>query len=327
MTHERRHNAQDGFLCLPRGIPAMAISLLLFLYLSLLPRSAAALSVSVDARTHGGQNTGVGSVNPLGNFGLQASYAAHSDYSSSYTYQGVTYSLTEAADAEAYGTDTAWNTQVWTNAQGLGVAPMAFASAEVSSSSIYNPGNSLAVADISIRNLVQARPNSPYPLLQVPIPLLIDYNLETSAPTMTSSGTPTSSTAASFSIIGPGVNYGKSIANGQSTAGTLSFVAPSGAGALLYTIGASAGVNAYWAAPLGGSGTADADPFLYIDPNWQYAPYFEVLEESALNPGQWVEVTQVWRNGPATAAPEPATMLLLGLGLMGLAGVRRKFKD
>jgi hypothetical protein len=32
-------------------------------------------------------------------------------------------------------------------------------------------------------------------------------------------------------------------------------------------------------------------------------------------------------NGPITAAPEPATMLLLGLGLMGIAGIRKKFKQ
>jgi formylglycine-generating enzyme len=47
----------------------------------------------------------------------------------------------------------------------------------------------------------------------------------------------------------------------------------------------------------GGSitGQAIVDPFLYVDPTWEYAQYFMVQQESLQHPGQWVEVTRGWQ--------------------------------
>jgi hypothetical protein len=44
--------------------------------------------------------------------------------------------------------------------------------------------------------------------------------------------------------------------------------------------------------------------------------------------GDYFSIAEIEVNGSgSTTVPEPATMLLLGLGLVGLAGVRRKFKN
>ncbi|MDP2824673.1 MAG: PEP-CTERM sorting domain-containing protein [Sulfuritalea sp.] len=94
-----------------------------------------------------------------------------------------------------------------------------------------------------------------------------------------------------------------------------------------FLIGASANVSAVVRVDLGdpildASAQAVADPFLYIDPTWKYAPYFMVQQESLLHPGEWAEVTRIWTQ----PIPEPETyaMMLAGLCLVAIVVRRRK---
>ena len=64
-------------------------------------------------------------------------------------------------------------------------------------------------------------------------------------------------------------------------------------------------------------GQAVADPFFSIDPTWQYAPYFEIQQESTLHPGEWVEVTRAWRDTPPIPEPGTAPLALVGVVLIG----------
>jgi hypothetical protein len=58
---------------------------------------------------------------------------------------------------------------------------------------------------------------------------------------------------------------------------------------------------------LDGYAQAVADPFVYVDPDWEFAEYFMVQQESLLHPGEWVEVTRIWTE----PIPEPETWAML----------------
>ncbi len=68
-----------------------------------------------------------------------------------------------------------------------------------------------------------------------------------------------------------------------------------------------------------------SNPLASINFNNQKTRYLKYDVSSA---GDWVGLNEIAAyTGGASAVPEPATMLLLGFGLMGLAGIRKKLRS
>jgi hypothetical protein len=284
----------------------------LFFCQILLPPSADAYTYQVKAQVAAfGANdmdpvisTGGGGYNPLAPAGLTAVASASAEYSNSVG--------SAVAESAVYGMDSSWVHP------GLGVEPMAFAQAAFNQYALNEGGGfefprGFTEASMSVNHLVQLRPGTPSEIIDEInyIPLRLKYNMES---------TQTFGAQAGFYVVFEGNTIlGRGVSFGETDYGTVVIQAPK-TGAT-YEIHVVAMAQSYKGME---HALAVVDPFLYVYPNWKYAEYVEVLIESSLHPGQWVEVTRSWQSPAPEPVPEPTTMLLLGSGLVGLAGYGRK---
>jgi hypothetical protein len=268
---------------------SLCLILIACLFLLTTHAETASLNVSAWTSSHpGGPGDLSGTYQPLKGNGLLAAMSTSSDFSNS--------SVTTSADAAVFGSDS--SSTICTVCEGRGIEPMAYAIAEAvyhdNRYFIYEPA--LAVASIKIFHRIKLTDDAPPGDWQTAIPMFVDYRLYTG-------GKFGALTDASLSVAAPGlpIVFTKSAANGEAFSGTLSF----NSSAFDYiSIAASADVNALyqdvWNSGLGrterigGSGQAIADPFLFVDPNWEYARYVVVEQESFLFSGEWKELTRGW---------------------------------
>lgn len=288
------------------------LGLLLLLTFLLIPTNAPALSFGVCAETYPNGSCGyggTGNFNPLAAKGVLTVASSDSDSWDS----GLGH---EIASAAVFGSDASWDTQWKQLIAGYAIEPMAHAVAEtVPNETIGNCPSASASASITIKHRIRQVGEAP-PGAALAVQLGLDYRLESSPYQALGSST----TNASFSI-----KYGQTVDGvysdngrcqpGRSCSGRM-YV--EGSTSDIVEITAQAGANAYCVitpdGPRGVTAQAVADPFLFIDPNWEWASAFVVEQESVKNPGEWVEVTRLWQTDsfPVADAGEDQSATFIG---------------
>lgn len=296
--------------------------------------------------------------NPRAEDGLFATMSKSIDYFNTISYTGggggtITVTTEGTAAAATYGSDTSGGDGILDpRLQGYAIEPMADTMANVHRLCTVNGGpyycsgyvTTWASASASVNHrIVQRGIPDISPELQGILDTLgtvhvrLDYSL--SATATNPDGPYASLATAAFSVMqgNAALISRKACASSTTSSGCTSVGEESSTwesvldrstvdNEVIYTINAGAGALAstIWASSDGQffEAQAVADPFLYLDPTWEYAPYFMVQQESLLQPGEWVEVTRIW----AQPIPEPETyaMMLVGLGLVITVVRRRK---
>jgi hypothetical protein len=231
--------------------------------------------------------------NPFAGDGLVSIHSDSCDWAKSCSDGSCSYS--GASSAGAYGTDTSLSAVILAALEQISVEPMADAMAEAScaGTSCSTIQCSHAAASAAVTHRVGERPSNPIPpgtpnLAQIlnNIHIKAKYRIDATLDGQIGG------VQSSFSISGCNINFQASFTSPTYIdtfwEGTVQ------SGCVLW-IAASAAADAC----VGGATTSTAqvvvDPFLQIDPTWEYAQYFVVEQESLLVPGEWREVTRDWK--------------------------------
>lgn len=278
--------------------------------------------------------------------GLFAVKSEETDYLFQQTIGNFTAHGEGNARAAAYGSDSSVQGGVLDpRMDGFAVEPMAdvMAQGAISCSRAGLPNvcstgfEVIAFATASVNHRIVPRDPSVMPVPPTErVPVLLSFSLAASSITG-----PVGTAALGYSFAGFTISQGEDTLFGRRACSSLSQgITCSAVGELIGTWRAGLNysdvtreaiytidVGARAEANLGG-GVADAmyvesqavaDPFLYVDPTWEFASYFMVQQEAVLHPGEWIEVSRAW----TMPVPEPGSWALVLAGLSFIAGVSR----
>lgn len=293
-----------------RARGAISVALALSCLLVEKPRETQAVTVRLDTRAASVRGA-PGVFNPGAVHGLQAVASQSADYSyeepppSSRRLQLTAHAAAYGSDSWKYGTGNS----VVEALQGLGVEPMADARAFCFSN--YGEGFevwSSAESEIRVAHRILARAFPPE-LEKIlgglaVIPVRFEFMLHVS---VDGPDNPVGEAGASVSVESEDGSFGYSKAihvsleGGARTAETnlttnLSLKRHRTDEVHTYWITAHADARAWGFEGLSGEAQAVADPLLQVKPDWEYAPYFVVVQESANRPGEWIEITREWQD-------------------------------